>query len=222
MASVERQSHYENRPMNAQPEIKVLVVDDHPVVRAGLCAIVGYQEDLELVGEAANAAEAIELFALRQPDITLVDLSLPDMNGIELISVLRKKSPIAQFIVLTANAGGSEIAKALHAGAHAYLFKNAPSDELLSAIRTVFRGGRYMSPMVGRMADEISSHPDLTARELEVLQWLARGHSNLQIAKEMGVAEETAKFHVGNVLSKLGVPSRSKAVALSQKLGLVH
>jgi two-component system NarL family response regulator len=208
--------------MSMQPEIKVLVVDDHPVVRAGLCAIVAYQEDLELVGEAANAAEAIELFMLRQPDITLVDLSLPDMDGIELISVLHTKSSTAQFIVLTANAGGSEIGKALHAGARAYLFKNAPSDELLSAIRTVHRGGRYMSPTVGRMADEISSHPDLTARELEVLQWLARGHSNLQIAKEMGVTEDTAKFHVGNILGKLGVPSRSKAVALSQKLGLVH
>lgn len=208
--------------MNVQPEIKVLVVDDHPVVRAGLCAIVGYQEDLELVGEAASAAEAIELFTLRQPDITLVDLSLPDMSGIELISVLRARSSVAQFIVLTANAGGSEIAKALHAGAHAYLFKNAPSDELLSAIRTVHRGGRYMSPMVGRMSDEISSHPDLTAREVEVLKWLTHGHSNIQIAKEMGVAEETAKFHVGNVLSKLGVPSRSKAVAMGLKLGLVH
>jgi DNA-binding NarL/FixJ family response regulator len=208
--------------MNAQPEIKVLVVDDHPVVRAGLCAIVGYQEDLELVGEAANATEAIELFTLRQPDITLVDLSLPDMNGIELITVLRTKSRTAQFIVLTANAGGSEIGKALHAGARAYLFKNSPSDELLSAIRTVYHGGRYMSPTAGRMSDEISSHPDLTARELEVLQWLARGHTNLQIAKEIGVSEDTAKFHVGNVLGKLGVPSRSKAVALGHELGLVH
>jgi DNA-binding NarL/FixJ family response regulator len=208
--------------MNVQAGIKVLVVDDHPVVRAGLCAIVGYQEDLELVGEAANAAEAIALFVLREPDITLVDLALPDMNGIELISVLRTKSSTAQFIVLTANAGGSEIGKALHAGAHAYLFKNAPSDELLSAIRTVFRGGRYMSPAVGRMADESSNRPDLTARESEVLQWIARGHTNLQIAKEMSVTEDTVKFHVGNVLGKLDVTSRSKAVALSHKLGLVR
>ncbi|WP_158886341.1 response regulator transcription factor [Rhodanobacter sp. L36] len=208
--------------MNIQAGIKVLVVDDHPVVRAGLCAIVGYQEDLELVGEAANAAEAIALFMLREPDITLVDLSLPDMNGIELISVLRTKSSTAQFIVLTANAGGGEIGKALHAGAHAYLFKNAPSDELLSAIRTVFRGGRYMSATAGKMADESSSCPDLTARELEVLQWLARGHSNLQMAKEMSVTEDTVKFHVGNVLGKLDVTSRSKAVALSHKLGLVR
>lgn len=208
--------------MTALIAIKVLVVDDHPVVRAGLCAIVEYQEDLELVGQAATAAEAIDLYSASKPDITLVDLSLPDMDGIELISVLRKKLPAGQFIVLTANAGGSEIGKALNAGAHAYLFKNAPSEELLSAIRTVFRGGRYMSPAVGRLADEVLSHPDLTARELEVLRWLARGHSNLQIAKEMLVTEDTVKFHVGNVLSKLGVPSRSKAVALSHQLGLVR
>jgi DNA-binding NarL/FixJ family response regulator len=222
MASITRHPHHENRELNIQSEIKVMVVDDHPVVRAGLCSIVAYQEDMELVGEAANAAEAIELFALRHPDITLVDLSLPDMGGIDLISLLRTKSSSAQFIVLTANAGGGEIGKALHAGARAYLFKNAPSEELLSAVRTVHRGGRYLSPTVGRLSDEISSHPGLTARELQVLQYLVRGHSNLQIAKEMGVTEDTAKFHVKNVLGKLGVPSRSKAVALSQRLGLVQ
>jgi DNA-binding NarL/FixJ family response regulator len=207
--------------MNGPPKIKVLVVDDHPVVRAGLGAIVGYQEDLELVGEAANAAEAIELFESGAPDVTLVDLSLPDLSGIELIAILHAKSPVARFLVLTANAGGSEIGKALHAGAHAYLFKNAPSEELLSAIRTVFRGGRYLSPAVGRKADEVAIHPDLTVRELEVLQWIVRGHSNLQIAHEIGVTEDTIKFHVKNILGKLGVGSRSKAVALSLKSGLV-
>jgi DNA-binding NarL/FixJ family response regulator len=207
--------------MSEPPKIKVLVVDDHPVVRAGLCAIVGYQEDLELVGEAASASEAIELFVSRTPDVTLVDLSLPDLSGIELIAILHAKSPAARFLVLTANAGGSEISKALQAGAHAYLFKSAPSDELLSAIRTVFRGGRYLSPAVGRKADEISIRPDLTARELEVLQWLIRGHSNHQIAREMAITNDTVKFHVGNILGKLGVASRSKAVALSQKLDLV-
>lgn len=207
--------------MSEQPKIKVLVVDDHPVVRAGLCAIVGYQEDLELAGEAASATEAIELFASCAPDVVLVDLALPDFSGIELITILRAKSSVARFLVLTANAGGSEIGKALQAGAHAYLFKNAPSDELLNAIRTVSRGGRYLSPAVGRKADEIISQPGLTARELEVLQWLVRGHSNLQIAREMAVSKDTIKFHVGNILGKLGVASRSKAVALSHKLGLV-
>lgn len=208
--------------MSVQPKIRVLVVDDHPIVRAGLGAIIGYQEDLELVGEAASAAEAIALFESGAPDVTLVDLSLPDLNGIELIAILHAKSSVARFLVLTANAGGSEIGKALQAGAHAYLFKNAPSEELLSAIRMVFRGGRYLSPAVGRKADEVATHPGLTVRELEVLHWIVRGHSNLQIGREIGVTEDTIKFHVKNILGKLGVSSRSKAVALSLKSGLMQ
>lgn len=208
--------------MNAQPRIKVLVIDDHPVVLAGLSAIVSYQEDFELVGEATRGSEAIELFDAHAPDVTLVDLSLPDLSGIDLIALLRGKSSTARFIVLTSNAGGSEISKALHAGAHAYLFKNTPSDELLSAIRTVYAGGRYLSRAVVRKADEAATYPGLTARELEVLQWIVRGHSNLLIAREMGVTEDTIKFHIKNVFGKLGVSSRSKAVALSLKSGLVQ
>src|SRR5688500_16324 len=208
--------------MSIQPRIKVLVVDDHPVVRAGLSAIVRYQGDFEVVGEAASGSEAIELFESGAPDVTLVDLALPDMTGIELLTRLRAKSPIARFLVLTANPGGNEIAKALQAGASAYLFKSAPSDELLNAIRTIFRGGRYLSPAVGRKADEVATLPDLTARELEVLRWIIRGHSNLQIALEIGVTEDTIKFHVKNILSKLGVNSRSKAAAVGLKSGLVQ
>lgn len=208
--------------MNMQRRIRVLVVDDHPVVRAGLGAIVGYQEDLVLVGEAASAAEAIALFEAGAPDVILVDLSLPDLSGIELIAILHAKSVSARFLVLTANAGGSEIEKAMKAGAHAYLFKNSPSDELLNAIRTVSRGGRYLSPAVGRKADEVACHPGLTVRELEVLRWIARGYSNLRIAHEAGVTEDTIKFHVKNIFSKLGVSSRSKAVVLGLKSGLVH
>lgn len=205
--------------MNAGPKIRVLVVDDHPVVRAGICSIVGYQDDFELVGEASSAAEAIEVFARHSPDVTLVDLSLPDLSGIELIAILRGKSASARFLVLTANAGGSEIGKALQAGAHAYLFKSAPSDELLGAIRTVYRGGRYLSAAVGLKAAEMVVPPDLTAREVEVLNWLARGFSNMQISREMSVSIDTVKFHVGNILGKLGVSSRSKAVALGNKHG---
>ncbi len=207
--------------MSNLPKIRVLVVDDHPVVRAGICSMVSYQSDLELAGEASTAAQAMELFAANEPDITLVDLSLPDLSGIELIAILREKTPEARFIVLTANAGGSEIGKAMHAGARAYLFKNAPPEELLGAIRTVAGGGRYMSPSAGLLADEAAGRPDLTVRELEVLQWLARGHSNLQIARELQVGPETIKFHVANILSKMEVASRSKAVALSHELGLV-
>jgi DNA-binding NarL/FixJ family response regulator len=198
-----------------------MVVDDHPVVRAGLGAIVKYQDDMDLVGEAANAADAIKLFVTNSPDVTMVDLSLPDMTGIELIAVLRGISPDCRFLVLTANIGGSEIAKAMRAGAHAYLFKNASSDELLGAIRTVFRGGRYLSPSAGK-AETLAYHTDLTVRELETLKWIARGHSNLQIAGEAKVTEDTVKFHVKNILSKLGVSSRGKAVAQGIKTGLLQ
>ena len=208
--------------MNVRPNIKVLVVDDHPIVRDGISAIVDHQHDLDVVGQAANAAEAIALFESLVPDVTLVDLGLPDISGIELIAILRAKSAAARFIVLTANAGGSEIAQAMHAGAHAYLFKNVPSEELLTAIRAVFGGGQYMSAAVGRVSDEIAGRPDLTARELEVLKWIVRGHSNAQIAAEMGVVEETIKSHVKNIFVKLRVSSRSKAAALAQKLGLVR
>jgi DNA-binding NarL/FixJ family response regulator len=208
--------------MNVRPNIKVLVVDDHPIVRDGISAIVDHQHDLDVVGQAANAAEAIALFESLSPDVTLVDLGLPDISGIELIAILRAKSAAARFIVLTANAGGSEIAQAMHAGAHAYLFKNVPSEELLTAIRAVFGGGQYMSAAVGRVSDEIAARPDLTARELEVLKWIVRGHSNAQIAAEMGVVEETIKSHIKNIFVKLRVSSRSKAAALAQKLGLVR
>jgi DNA-binding NarL/FixJ family response regulator len=204
------------------PKIRVLVVDDHPVVRAGLSAIVRYQEDMEVVGEAATAAEAIRLFETAAPDVTMVDLSLPDLSGIELIAILHAKSPDRRFLVLTANIGGGEIEKALRAGAHAYLFKSAPSEEVLGAIRTVFRGGRYLSPSAGRKADAFDYRIDLTVRELETLKWVARGHSNLQIAREVGVTEDTVKFHVKNILSKMGVASRGKAVALSLKAGLLQ
>ena len=208
--------------MNEQLRIKVLVVDDHPVVREGLGAIVSYQDDFELVGEAANAAEAIALFESHMPDVTLVDLSLPDLGGIELIRILRAQSPAARFLVLTANAGGSEIGKALEAGAQAYLFKDSTSAEVMSAIRTVFGGGRYLSPAVGRRADEVATRPVLTDRELEVLQWIVHGHSNLQIAVQIGVAEDTIKFHVKNIFAKFDVSSRSKAAALGIKFGFVQ
>ncbi|MET0808060.1 MAG: response regulator transcription factor [Pseudoxanthomonas sp.] len=208
--------------MNAPANVKVLVVDDHPLVRDGISAIVDHQADLDVVGQAANAAEAIALFASLAPDVTLVDLGLPDMGGIELIAMLRARSPTARFIVLTANAGGGEIAKALHAGANAYLFKNGPSAELLTAIRAVSAGGKYLSHAVGHLADSVASQPGLTVRELEVLTWIVRGHSNSQIAGELGVVEDTVKSHVKNILMKLGVSSRSKAAATGLQLGLVR
>ena len=208
--------------MNALPNITVLVVDDHPLIRDGISAIVDHQDDLEVIGQAANAGEAIALFESLGPDVTLVDLGLPDIGGIELIAILHAKSATARFIVLTANAGGGEIAKALHAGAHAYLFKNGPSAELLTAIRAVSSGRRYLSDAVGYLAETVAARPDLTSRELEVLKWIVRGHSNAQISDEMGVVEDTVKSHIKNIHMKLGVSSRSKAAALGLKYGLVR
>ena len=208
--------------MSTRSNIRVLVVDDHPLVRDGISAIVDHQADLDVVGQAATAAEAVALFDALAPDVTLVDLGLPDMSGIALIAMLHARSPEARFIVLTANAGGGEIAKALHAGAHAYLFKNGPSAELLTAIRAVSAGGRYLSHAVGHLADSVAAQPGLTTRELEVLTWITRGHSNSQIAGELGVVEDTVKSHVKNILMKLGVSSRSKAVATGLQLGLVR
>jgi DNA-binding NarL/FixJ family response regulator len=206
--------------MNIEAKIRVLVVDDHPSVRAGLSAVIGYQDDFELVGQAGSAAEAIQLFDATMPDVSLIDLALPDVGGIELITILHAKSAMARFIVLTANAGGSEIAKAVKAGAHAYLFKNAPFDELLNAIRTVFYGGHYMSQAVTESADSVASH-HLTGRELQVLTWIVRGHGYTQIASEMNASEETIKFHVKNIFVKLKVNSRSQAAVLAVQEGLV-
>jgi DNA-binding NarL/FixJ family response regulator len=208
--------------MSKQPKIRVLMVDDHPIVRLGISAVISSQPDLSLVGAAATAEEGIKLFEKHAPDVTLVDVSLPDMNGVELIGVLRTKSPLANFIVLTANQGGNDIAKALQLGARAYLFKDATSDELLNTIRTVALGGKYLSPAVATKLDATASRPELTARELEALRCMVRGHSNSQIADALCVSEDTAKTHVRHILDKLGVNSRSKAVALGLKSGLVQ
>ncbi|HTA65543.1 MAG TPA: response regulator transcription factor [Xanthomonadaceae bacterium] len=202
--------------------IRIMLVDDHPVVRAGLAGIVATQSDLELVGEAGTAAEAIEQFARLSPDLSLVDLSLPDRSGIELIGILHAKSPLAKFVVLTGNLGGNDIARAIQAGAHAYLSKDVTADELLTTIRTVSRGARYLSATVGNKVEGAAARPDLTPRELDVLRWIVRGHSNSQIATELALAEETVKTHVKHILGKLGVSSRSKAAAMSLKSGLVQ
>jgi DNA-binding NarL/FixJ family response regulator len=222
MATLDREEHYEDRRMNVRPKIRVLVVEDHPIVRDGISAIINQQNDLDVVGQAANAGQAVALFDSLAPDVTLVDLGLPVVGGVELIKILHAKSPTARFIVLTANAGGGEIAKALHAGAHAYLFKNGPSAELMTAIRAVSGGRRYLSDAVGHVAHAAASQPELTPREHEVLKLIVRGYSNSEIAHEMGVVVDTVKSHVKNILMKLGVNSRSQAVALGLKSGLVQ
>ncbi|MEP6483732.1 MAG: response regulator transcription factor [Rudaea sp.] len=208
--------------MMDKPPIRVLIVDDHPIVRSGLAAIISDQPEFELVGEAATAAQAITLAIAQKPRVMLVDLSLPDMDGVDLIASLNRSDAGIYFLVLTTRTGGDDINRALQAGAHAYLFKDTSSDELVSAIKTVADGGRYVPPIVGRKAEELPNAMDLTLREREVLLWLARGCSNDTIGEALGITTETVKSHMKNILGKLGLKSRSEAVALCLRAGLVH
>lgn len=204
------------------PKTRILLVDDHPVVRSGIAALIADESDLEVVGEAASVREATELFARLLPDVSLLDLMLPDGSGIDLIDALRAISPDARFVILTARTalGGREHARA--AGAHGYLFKNTGWSELLGAIRIAAMGGHYVSPAVAREAESRQVGDNLTARELDVLRRMTRGHGNHQIAGELGIAEGTVKSHAKSILSKLGVRSRGQAAAMCLKLGLMH
>jgi DNA-binding NarL/FixJ family response regulator len=175
-----------------------------------------------LAGYPATAARAIALVRSHRPHVMLVDLSLPDMDGIDLIATLNRSEPGLYFLVLTTRTGCDDINRALQAGAHAYLFKDTSSEELVSAIRTVAQGGRYVPPTVGRKAEQLPNAAELTTREREVLLWLARGGSNEAIGAALGITTETVKSHMKNILGKLGLKSRSEAVALCLRAGLVH
>jgi DNA-binding NarL/FixJ family response regulator len=202
--------------------VRVLIVDDHPVVRSGLAAFIAFEDDFELVGEAADASEACSLFRATKPHVVLIDLSLPDMDGIDLIAALKQISAGSHYVVLTTRTGGDDINRALAAGAHAYLFKDTHSSELVSAIRMVAQGGRYVPPPVGRKAEQIPGALEFTTREREVLIYMARGLSTEKISSSLGIAPETVKSHIKNILSKLGLDSRSEAVAHCLRTGLVH
>jgi DNA-binding NarL/FixJ family response regulator len=201
---------------------RVLIIDDHPIVRSGLAAIISDQEEFELVGAASDSAEAIVLFHEHRPHVTFMDLSLPDADGINVIAQLKQSGIESNFIVLTTRTGSDDINRALAAGAHAYLFKDSSSTDLLTALRTVAEGGRYVPPRVGRRAEQLPRGLNFTAREREILLWLARGYSNDALAATLNITKETVKTHVQNILGKLGLKSRSEAIALCLRIGIVH
>lgn len=208
--------------MASERPISVLVVEDHLVARIGVTTILNAQADMTVVAEAANAAEAIELHRRHLPDVTLMDLRLPDRSGIEATAVIRRHAPQARIIVLTTYDGDGDIRQALDAGAHAYLTKDVLHDELLGAVRAVHRGQRYLpSTVAARLADHLPGN-ELTSREAEVLRLLVRGLSNRQIAASLDIAEHTVKNHVKNVLGKLRVGDRTQAVTTALQRGLVH
>ena len=202
--------------------IKILTVDDHPLLREGIAALVSTQSDMKLVAEAANGHEAVEQFRKHNPDVTLMDLQMPEMNGIDAITAIRAEFPGARIVVLTTYAGDVQVLRALKAGARAYLLKSLLRRELLETIRAVHAGQKRLPPEV---ADEIAGHATddaLTAREIDVLRLIAAGNANKEIAAQLSITEETVKGHVKNILAKLGANDRTHAVTIGIKRGIIE
>jgi DNA-binding NarL/FixJ family response regulator len=202
--------------------IRVLVVDDHPILRQGLAAIFANESDLELVGEATNGLEALEHFRALRPDITLLDIQMPDMNGVDCIKSLRSEFPDARVIVLTTYEGDVLAQRALKAGAQGYVLKGMLRKELLDTIRAVHAGQHRISPEVAMQIAHHTVDDALSDRELEVLRLIAAGNSNKRIARRLFIAEETVKGHVHHLLQKLGAQDRSHAVAIGIKRGIIQ
>lgn len=202
--------------------IRILIADDHPVVREGIVALLNRRADMAVVGEAGNGQEAVALFRREKPDITLIDLRMPEMGGVQAIQAIREEFPDARFIVLTTYDGDEDIYRALQAGAQAYLLKDTPREELLTTVRAVHAGQKRIPPeLAAKLATRIFS-PELTARELEVLQHIVAGESNRQIGQALSIAEGTVKAHVNSILGKLGAEDRTQAVTEALRRGLVH
>ncbi|MGA9392853.1 MAG: response regulator transcription factor [Candidatus Sulfotelmatobacter sp.] len=207
--------------MNDDRKIRVLTVDDHPLVRNGIAGLVGDQADMVLVGEASNGREAIQQFRTHKPDVTLMDLQMPELNGIDTIIAIRGEFPHARVIVLTTYTGDVQIVRALKAGAQGYLLKNLLHKELLDAIRSVHAGKRILTPEV---SVEVASHAvddSLTPAEVSVLRLIANGNANKQIADQLSISEETVKSRVKNILSKLDAHDRTHAVTIALKRGII-
>ena len=202
--------------------IRIIITDDHPVVREGFAAMIETEPDMAVVGQARSGEEALELFRRVRPDVTLMDLRMPGMGGVEAIRAIRREFPDSRFIVLTTYDGDEDIYRALEAGAQAYLLKDMICDEILAAIRAVHAGQRRIPAAVGTRLAERMAGMDLSEREHHVLEFVATGKSNKQIAAALEITEATVKSHMTNILGKLGVTDRTQAVVTALRRGLVH
>lgn len=203
-------------------QIRVFSVDDHPLLREGIAALVNNQPDMVLVAEASNGAEAIKLFKQHLPDVTLMDLRLPDMSGIDIVIAIRTEFPEARIIMLTTFEGDVEIHRALQAGARGYLLKNMPPAELIDVIRQVHAGKKRIPPEIASQLAEHMSDQNLTEREVEVLRQVADGNRNRDIAKNLFISEETVKVHIKHIMEKLGASDRTQAVSIGIRRGIIQ
>jgi DNA-binding NarL/FixJ family response regulator len=207
---------------DAMVPIRILIVDDHPIMRVGVAALISSSKEMECVGQAGSGEEAIAQHALLKPDLTLMDLRLPGIGGVEAIRRIRSVAPKARFIVLTTYEGDEDIHQAMEAGASGYLVKGLPQEVLFNAVRRVHAGGRYLPPPMSRALAERSPDSNLSNREREVLRLIAKGQSNKEIAATLGITEATVKCHVSVILARLNASDRTQAVVNALRRGLIH
>ncbi|MFZ0288064.1 MAG: response regulator transcription factor [Candidatus Sulfotelmatobacter sp.] len=208
--------------MSEQPHIRVFCVDDHPLLREGIATLINNQPDMVVVGQASTGREAIQGFREHQPDIALMDIRLPEMSGIDAVIAIRKEFPEARIIMLTTSEGDVEIQRALEAGARGYMLKSMPPKELVEAVRQVHAGKKRIPPEIAAHLAEHYSDEAITAREIEVLQQIAGGNRNRDIAEKLFISEETVKVHIKHIMEKLGASDRTQAVAIAVRRGIIH
>ncbi len=209
--------------MSSDPSpIRILSVDDHPLIRQGIASLVAAQADMDVIAEAANGRDAIQQFRQHRPDITLMDIQMPEMNGLDAISAIRGEFPEARIIVLTTYAGDVQALRALKAGARAYLLKDSLHKELLTTIRAVHAGKKSMSPEVSFQLAEHATDDALTPAEVRVLRLIAEGNANKEIAAQLSTSEDTVKGQVRNILSKLGAKDRTHAAMIGLRRGIIE
>ena len=211
----------ENMGTDSSP-IRILAVDDHPLVRRGIATLIAAESGISLVAEASNGREAIQQFRTHHPDVTLMDIQMPEMNGLDALSAIRNEFPEARIVVLTTYSGDVQVLRALKAGARAYLLKNALHKDLLETIRAVHGGKKTLSPEASYQLAEHATDDALTPAEVAVLRLIAQGNANKQIADQLSITEETVKSRVKNILSKLGANDRTHAAMIGLKRGIIE